>query len=169
MRMETHQLAREGAIPNSSLPLAIFRGALPQELDGAGVCGFLKRNGWGGTWLDGIYPFWHFHTHGHEVLACVAGEARVGFGGDNGVVARIAKGDVCVIPAGVGHKRVDCSPGFRVAGAYPPGQEGNIVRPNDMPDERAACQIAGLALPDRDPVTGRDDGVVALWRKAGDG
>jgi uncharacterized protein YjlB len=76
------------------------------------------------------------------------------------------KGDVCVIPAGVGHKRVDASGDFQVAGGYPPGQQGNIVRPGEMEDQRIADEIAMLKLPDTDPVSGKADGLAELWRTA---
>jgi uncharacterized protein YjlB len=166
MQVEKYLLGRGDGIPNSRLPLVLFRDALPASVDGNAACALLKRNRWGGNWLDGVYPFWHFHTHGHEVLACVAGEARIGFGGDTGIVAHLTAGDVCVIPAGVGHKRIEANGGFQVAGGYPPGQEGNIVRPGDMDDAEIDAEIGRLALPRHDPVTGGEDGVVAVWKEA---
>ncbi len=55
-----------------------------------------------------------YAARGHEVLGCVAGHARIGFGSDAGMVAEIEVGDVAVIPAGVGHRRSSRhSPGTR--------------------------------------------------------
>jgi uncharacterized protein YjlB len=51
-----------------------------------------------------------------------------------------------------------------MAGSYPPGQEGDIVRPGEIDPDKAARLIAALRLPETDPVSGKDDGVVALWR-----
>jgi uncharacterized protein YjlB len=51
-----------------------------------------------------------------------------------------------------------------MAGCYPPGQEGDIVKPGDIAVEAAAQFIARLALPQTDPITGRADGIVAAWR-----
>ena len=76
------------------------------------------------------------------------------------------QGDVCVIPAGVGHQRLDSSADFQMAGCYPPGQEGDIVKPGDIEVEAAAKLIAKLTLPQTDPITGEPDGVVAAWRSA---
>ena len=110
------------------------------------------------------FPYWHFHTRGHEVLACVSGRARIGFGGDRGIKVDVETGDVCVIPAGVGHRRLDASGDFQMAGGYPPGQQGNIVRPGELDDATIAREIAALALPETDPISGLADGVVAIWR-----
>ena len=167
MTAETQPFAPEGGIPNSSLPLAFWRGRLPREArDGKAACALYRNNGWTGAWVYTVYPFWHFHTKGHEVLSCVSGTATIGFGGDGGIRVDVEVGDVCVIPAGVGHRRFEASDGFLMAGAYPPEQEGNIVRPGDVGLEEAARLIAALRLPDTDPISGRNDGVVALWRKA---
>ena len=53
-----------------------------------------------------------------------------------------------------------------MAGGYPPGQQGNIVRPGDIDIGEAIRAIARLALPDADPITGQADGVVTIWRDA---
>ncbi len=154
-----------GGIPNSKLPLVLWRGRLPHKArEGAAAGALFRSNGWQGTWVSNVLPYWHFHTRGHEVLACVSGRARIGFGGDHGIEVDVATGDVCVIPAGVGHIRVDSSGDFRMAGGYPPGQAGNIIRPGDLDDARIAREIAALALPETDPISGKTDGVVEVWR-----
>ncbi|MGD9317724.1 MAG: hypothetical protein PVG56_12880 [Anaerolineae bacterium] len=70
-------------------------------------------------------------------------EARVGF-----------HGDVLIIPTGVAHKNLGSSPDFGVVGAYPRGQrpDMNYGRPGErlQADER----IAGVPLPQADPVFG---------------
>jgi uncharacterized protein YjlB len=153
-------------IPNSRLPLAFWRGRLPAaHRSGDQATALYRRNGWRGTWVYTVFPYWHFHTRGHEVLACVSGRARIGFGGDGGIEVDVGIGDVCVIPAGVGHRRLGSSPDFQMAGAYPPRQEGNIVRPGDMDGAAAAREIAGLALPETDPISGNADGLVDAWRR----
>src|SRR5262245_16737657 len=140
---ETHLFKADGGIPNSHLPLLIWKDRLPADArSGNGACALYRRNGWGGTWVYTVFPYWHFHTRGHEVLACISGSARIGFGGDRGLQTDVSVGDVCIVPAGVGHKRLDASPDFQMAGGYPPGQEGNIVRPGGLDNEigRASCR-----------------------------
>lgn len=156
-----------GGIPNSRLPLVLWRGRLPAEArNGEAASALYRANGWGGTWVYTVYPFWHFHTRGHEALACVAGRALIGFGGEGGAKIEVTAGDACVVPAGVGHRRLEASADFLMAGAYPPGQEGNIVRPGEMEPGRIAAEIAALSLPETDPLDGTADGVVAIWRAA---
>src|SRR5882724_2699381 len=100
--VETFTLAPVAEIPNSSLPLIVFRHALPPALQSpAGCQSLFAENDWGGNWVDGIFDYWHFHVTGHEVLGCVAGEAELGFGGDHGIKVTFRAGDVVAIPAGV--------------------------------------------------------------------
>jgi uncharacterized protein YjlB len=157
----------DDGIPNSSLPLVFWRGRLPSaQRSGTAACALFKRSGWQGTWVYTVYPFWHFHTRGHEVLACVSGTARIALGGDRGFKADVAAGDVCIIPAGVGHRRLDASADFQMAGGYPPGQEGDIVQPGDIRIEEAMRTIEQLPLPVTDPITGLADGIAEIWRDA---
>lgn len=165
MNEQVHRFPGEGGLPNSRLPLIIRKGGLPAAArSGEAACALYSRNGWGGTWVYTVYPFWHFHTKGHEVLSCVAGTAAIGFGGDNGLVAEISVGDVAIVPAGVGHKKLAASPGFQMAGGYPPKQSGNIVRPGEMDAADIAAALERLPLPRTDPISGGEDGVVSLWR-----
>ena len=104
---ETHMFEPAGGIPNSRLPLVMRKNGLPESArSGSAACALFRRNGWGGTWVYTVFPYWHFHTRGHEVLACVSGSAQIAFGGDQGLKADVLVGDVCVIPAGVGHRRL---------------------------------------------------------------
>lgn len=165
VRPSLHRFAADEGIPNSPLPLVVWKGRLAgPDVTGEGICALYERNGWTGTWIYTVYPFWHFHTKGHEVLTCVAGSATIGFGGEGGIRAEVEVGDVCVVPAGVGHRRFEASAGFLMAGGYPPGQSGDIVRPGDMSLEEAQRPIAEIELPGSDPVTGSRNGdLVALW------
>jgi uncharacterized protein YjlB len=160
----------EGGIPNSRLPLVFWKGRLPQDCrDGQKAQALFRRNGWQGTWTATVFPYWHFHTRGHEALACVSGSARIALGGDGGIVVDVEAGDVTLIPAGVGHNKLKMSANFLMAGCYPPGQQGNIVRPGDLDETRIAREIAAVELPRTDPISGGDDGVVAAWRDLASG
>jgi uncharacterized protein YjlB len=163
--VETFVLPRDGDIPNNALPLILYRHALPPELQLPGGCQALfARNAWTGNWVDGIFDYWHFHVTGHEVLGCAAGEAEVGFGGDGGIVVTFRAGDVVVIPAGVGHKRLsEKRDGFTVVGGYPRGQSGAITRPGEMPLDEAVAMIRDLRLPDADPVFGPQGPLTQAW------
>lgn len=163
--MKTIVLSPTETIPNSPLPLLVLPGAIaPAEADADAVTALFENNGWQGTWVYTVFRYWHYHVEGHEVLACVRGDATVGFGGDGGAAIEMQPGDVVIIPAGVGHKRLSGSAGFQVVGAYPPGQNGAITKAGDLALEQAAKKISGLPLPGRDPVTGEAPGSIACWR-----
>ena len=156
---ELHHFRPSGGVPNSRLPLAFWPKRIAGPAEPEAVRALYRRNGWTGSWVYTVFPYWHFHTHGHEVLTCVSGSAQIGLGGEGGIVAEISKGDVTVIPAGVGHKRIEASQDFLMAGAYPPGQSGNIVRPGDF-DARASRRRdrrGGAAIDGSDQRQGRWD------------
>jgi uncharacterized protein YjlB len=163
--IETFVFAPDGHFPNSPLPLILYRHALPPELRTASGCQALfDRNQWTGNWVGGIFDYWHFHVTGHEVLGCVAGAATIGFGGDSGVAIEFAEGDVVVIPAGVGHKRLSAKRGgFTVVGGYPPGQSGAIARPGEVSADEAQRAIASLAPPRADPVLAHQGPLMQAW------
>ncbi|WP_414833293.1 cupin domain-containing protein [Afifella sp. YEN Y35] len=163
--VESYDFEPSSGIPNSKLPTLVYRGGLDEPVRMAGAADtILKRNMWQGVWVWSIYPFWHFHTKGHEVLACVCGSARVGLGGDDGIETDLNAGDVVVIPAGVGHKRLSATEDFSVVGAYPPGQEGDISKPEEIDFEDARKKAASVPLPDTDPIYGREGPLFQYWK-----
>ena len=164
MNIETHLLEPGDGLPNNRLPLIVYRGALEGESCSPDGCSALfRRNGWQGAWVNGVFSYWHYHARSHEVLGCVSGSARVGFGGNHGVTAEFNAGDVVLIPAGVGHKRLSQQSGFLVVGGYPPGQNGAITNAGDV-DLAAALPIAGaVPVPDKDPVLGSSGGLHEHW------
>jgi len=161
MTIETHRLEPDATIPNNKLPLVVMPGAF-ENPDADAIAERFTTNGWQGTWVYTVFDYWHYHVEGHEVLGCARGSAAVGFGGDSGITVEMNPGDVVIIPAGVGHKRLSGTNDFAVVGAYPSGQNGAITRAGEMDVEAAARQIADLALPQTDPVTGD---ALESWRE----
>jgi uncharacterized protein YjlB len=156
MRLETWHAPPGDAIPNHPrFPVLVYRDV--PGLDDARA--LFARHGWGGSWVDGVFDFHHFHSTSHEVLAVIAGSATLELGGPQGEAFEVSAGDVLVLPAGTGHRRRSASGDFSVVGAYPAGQEDyDLLR---AADEAAVARIAALPAPDEDPVGG--DGV-AGWR-----
>ncbi len=73
-------------------------------------------------------------------------------------------GDVLVLPAGTGHKRVGSSDDFLVVGAYPRGQEDyDLLRGDPAELEEAVANIERVELPATDPVGGEIGPLVELW------
>jgi uncharacterized protein YjlB len=158
MNLDTWLAPPGDRIPNHPrFPVLIYHDV---EIDGAGAARALfASHGWGGSWVDGIFDFHHFHSSSHEALAVVAGVATVELGGPQGRAFEVAAGDVLVLPAGTGHRRATARNGFTVVGAYPAGQEDyDLLR---AVDEAARRRIAALPAPPADPVGG--DGV-GRWR-----
>jgi len=73
-----------------------------------------REHRWGNHWTDGIYGYTHFHTNTHEALGVVSGTAVLRLGGERGVDVELEAGDVLVLPAGTGHRRVMASSDFKV-------------------------------------------------------
>ena len=165
--MESRALvfADDGDVPNNPLPLIVY----PVAIDPAGkdpATAFeqlFQRNGWGGTWRNGIFPFHHYHSTAHEVLGIAAGEADVRFGGEQGETLTVRAGDAVLIPAGVGHKRLSATPDLLVVGAYPGGQRADLMREGAEDTAGIRRRVAAVAMPGADPVAGERGPMQAEW------
>nr|WP_294520244.1 cupin domain-containing protein [uncultured Rhodopila sp.] len=158
----TFRFDDDGAIPNSPLPLLVYREAVPA--DAAAIERLFAANRWPPAWRDGVYPFHHFHSTAHEVLGVARGEVAVLFGGPGGEVLTVKAGDVVVVPAGVGHCNRGQSDDLLIVGAYPDNGPGPDLR-RGVPAEHDAVirAIRAVRTPAADPVTGVDGGLRALW------
>ena len=158
-RVETFWLDddEKGLVPNNaSLPLIVYRGAFAAG-DAAAerrIEALFANNGWSGTWVNGIYPFHHYHATTHEVLGLARGSARVQFGGPSGPVVDVAAGDAVMIPAGGGHCRLSEAAGLCVVGAYPGGADWDLRRATPQDYRSALPLIAAVARPACDPILG---------------
>jgi uncharacterized protein YjlB len=158
--------ADDGDIPNNALPLIVYHGAIDPAAGDPAVAfeALFQRNGWGGSWRNGIYPFHHYHANVHEVLGIAAGSATVRFGGESGETLEVAAGDAVLIPAGVGHKRLSGSDDLLVIGAYPGGQRADLYREGAEDKAGIRRRIAAAARPEADPVGGAGGPLSAHWR-----
>lgn len=153
----------DGTIPNSRLPLLLYRDAVPS--DAAGIERLFAANRWPPAWRDGVHPFHHFHSTAHEVLGVARGEAAVLFGGPGGTVLTVRAGDVVVIPAGVAHCNQGQSDDLLIVGAYPDnGPRPDLRRGNPAEHDAARRAIGAVNLPSADPVEGVDGALDDLWR-----
>ena len=156
-----------GNVPNNPrLPLVIYRNALPSgRRDLASEIEALYHdNGWGGAWRWSVFDFHHYHANAHEVLAVFSGTARVQFGGEAGEAFDVSIGDVILIPAGVGHKKLSAPDDFRVVGGYPGGQLPDMHRGDEVPVAGLLAEIERVALPPFDPIYGAAGPLARLWR-----
>lgn len=156
----------DGKIPNSKYPLLLYRKAF-QTTDSAEASGLEEHfaaNNWTNSWRNGVFTYHHYHSITHEVLGVYAGSALLQLGGKKGQKVSVQAGDVIVIPAGVGHKKLESSADFGVVGAYPDGRSYDVLRGEAGERPQADRNIAALPLPATDPLRGKEGGVVNLWK-----
>lgn len=166
MDAESYELlhvSRNDPFPNShTLPLVLYR--LPIQIVGAAAIEELfRKNRWDPAWRYGVFPYHHYHSTAHEVLGCYAGEAEIQFGGPGSEKVALRPGMAVVIPAGVAHCDLGSSKDFSCVGAYPPGQQWDILRGDPGELEIALANISSVPLPVRDPVRGERGPVGPDW------
>lgn len=164
---EQLHLKPNGWMPNNTLPVLLYRSALPVAPGLADVMERLfTQNGWPPQWRNGVFDFHHYHSTAHEVLGFAAGHAEIMLGGEQGTTVTVRAGDVAVLPAGTGHCRIAASDDFLVVGAYPPGEHWDICRSAASP--QVLERIRNIRFPASDPVYGHDPekpgALPGLWR-----
>ncbi|HKZ65676.1 MAG TPA: hypothetical protein VJ111_04945 [Chitinophagaceae bacterium] len=155
----------DGKIPNSKYPLLLYRNAFKERGDNGAAWleqHFLQNN-WSNSWRNGIFDFHHYHSITHEALGIYSGSALVHLGGEEGSKVKIQAGDIIVIPAGVGHKNL-ASEDLGVVGAYPDGMQYDLMR--EKPGERPQADenIAAVPIPAQDPLMGKNNGLLKIWK-----
>ena len=166
--VEAFILTDDGVFPNNrTLPLLVYKKVVNPDASDliSQIRAILAENGWGGSWIDGIYDFHHYHSTAHEVLAICDGQADVRFGGEHGITLTLSAGDVVVIPAGVAHKNLGGSRDFVVVGAYPRGQEDYDLCHGRREERREADRsIVSVPTPASDPLYGPDGPLTQHWQ-----
>jgi len=160
----THQIPRHNHIPNTSIqsrPLLIYHSCIPSSSTASSIESHLKEVGVvAPQWRYTMYSTTHFHSTTHEVLCISSGRAKLCFGGETNsgrVETFVEKGDVIVIPAGVGHRLLDdFNSNFEMVGSYPKGKSWDMCYGTPEEGERVKG-IGGLEWFERDPLYG-DDG-----------
>ena len=162
---KTLRIEANERFPNSSLPVLVYTGVLAA---GDGLASafeeLFEKNGWTGSWRNGLYKVHHYHSTAHEVLGVYRGEVRVCLGGENGPRMTLRAGDVAVLPAGVAHKNESQSNDFAVVGAYPEGTSADLRYGEKDERPRTDQNIAAVKRPPADPVQGKTGALVRLWR-----
>jgi uncharacterized protein YjlB len=166
----TLRFSDDGTTPNNPhYPVLFYKGAVEPvgKADPAAVFAELfASNRRVNSRRNGIYDFLHFHTGTHEVLGIARGSARVQLGGAKGKTLTVKAGDVVVLPAGTGHRRIGASDDLLVVGAYPPGGTYDQPTPREADPDAARRAIECTKMPDADPLFGRGGPLVELWSKA---
>lgn len=155
----------DGTIPNSKYPLLIYKNIFSEEkADADYITKYFEDHNWKNSWKNGVYDYHHYHSTTHEALGVYRGFATIQFGGEQGEQVSVEEGDVIVIPAGVSHKKISASDNFGVVGAYPEGSDYDIKKGGNSDRPQADENIKKVAVPDKDPVYGKMEGLAALWK-----
>lgn len=152
----------DGIIPNNpTLPILLYPGALTEQAELTEE--IFNKNNWRNSWINGVFDFHHYHSNAHEVLGVLQGNAIVQLGGEKGKSVEIKTGDVLILPAGTGHKRLASSNDFKIVGAYPEGKEYNLKTENAEDRLQSLEDIPKVTLPETDPVFGDHGPLQSEW------
>lgn len=159
LKVSRHQIPAWKGIPNTSIqkqPLMIYHSAFPSASASQIESHLSSVNVVTPQWRYTMYSDTHFHSTSHEVLSIAAGSAKCCFGGEENpdrFEPILSKGDVVVVPAGVGHRLMEDHGGFQMVGSYPVGMNWDMCygRPGE---EDKVKSIEKLAWFRRDPIYG---------------
>ncbi len=158
VRVKTYYFRDDGNIPNHpKWPVILYPGVWkdsPEQTESR-----FNGNSWTNSWTNGVYDYHHYHSNTHEVLGVISGTAVIQLGGKLGRKFEIETGDVLLLPAGTGHKRVSASEDFRIVGAYPGGLDYNLHTGEEDERPEVLDEIKQVPSPQKDPIYG-DDGPV---------
>ncbi|KAI0886293.1 RmlC-like cupin domain-containing protein [Annulohypoxylon maeteangense] len=105
-------------------------------------------------WRYTMYSTTHFHSTTHEVLCISQGKAKLCFGGEDNpgkVEKEVVRGDVLILPAGVGHRLLqDFTGRFEMVGSYPKGYNWDMCY-GKTDEEAKVKNIGTLPWFERDP------------------
>ncbi|KAJ5084917.1 hypothetical protein NUU61_009496 [Penicillium alfredii] len=170
---ETYYLTKGDLVPNNSVPALVYRNVLPRPITQDSAQTLCEGNHWEkrGEWG----PLWeaHFHPNTHECYAIIRGQSTLVLGREHaattgGVEVDVSAGDVVVVPAGVSHRSISADNEYRYIGVYPeaaPKWRNNFCKgKEDM--HLLVEEITSVAVPEDDPVYGKDGPLVTLWQQA---
>ncbi|KAF2223473.1 hypothetical protein BDZ85DRAFT_261644 [Elsinoe ampelina] len=172
---EIYHLTPTAHVPNSKLPVLIYRNVLPRPRNEASSIAALEKNDWihGGTFKH--YPTHHYHTVTHECYAIFNGTTRylIGKGplDDDvpGIELDLEAGDLVIQPAGVAHCNLRSSDDFAYIGVYPRGSphwDNNWCKADAQETHEKAITASSLPVPATDPVHGINGPLVEIWTRA---
>lgn len=112
-------------VPNSTLPVLVYRNVLPADLNVDSATKALEVNNWmkGGVFKH--FPAAHFHSNTPECYAALSGWTKCQYGvgpldtEEYAVAFEMRAGDIAVHAPGVAHRNVESSDDYEYLGVYP--------------------------------------------------
>ena len=161
--VEKYWFEDDGLIPNSSLPVLVYRQVCTVEDKSDWFESTFIKNGWTNNWRDIILPYDHFHSTTHEVLGMGKGSVTLQVGGRLGKRLLLNAGDVVILPAGVGHCALTTSHDYEVVGGYPEGRAWDLLKGDEEGRDRVLDRIRSVPIPFTDPVNGEYGSLTSYW------
>ena len=162
-------LQENDAIPNNpDLPVLLYRDVLDSTRADKHrqFQHYFEQNGWKGIWKNGLYDYHHFHSSSHEALGIASGSADMELGGDGEKTITVKAGDLILLPAGTGHRRVSASENLVIIGAYPEGQQNyDVCRSKSDYSGNLAPHLKTVPLPKNDPIYGSEGPLLQFWNR----
>jgi uncharacterized protein YjlB len=157
----------DGIFPNSRLPIIFYPQILklPKLFASGALKKLFQNNNWENNWKHGIYTYNHYHSTTHEVLGFCKGETLLMLGGEKGITLIVQEGDVIIIPAGVAHMNLGNENDVTCIGGYPEGRDYDMNYGNPSERPRTDHNIKALPLPITDPVFGKKNGLMKIWKQ----
>lgn len=160
LRVSKHQIPAFKGIPNTSIqgkPLLIYHGAFADATASKIEAHLNSIAEVTPQWRYTMYTDTHFHSNTHEVLAVANGSAKCCFGHEDNpgrIETVLEKGDVVVLPAGLGHRLIHDFGGFHMVGSYPTSSSGWDMCYGHPGEEDKVKAISDLPWFKRDPIYG---------------
>ncbi|OJD40316.1 cupin domain protein [Diplodia corticola] len=183
---ETFWINPTPSVPNSPLPIIVYRRALLDDHSPDTILSTIEPNGWykGGQWKT--FKKAHFHANTHECYGILRGSSvyMLGVGGadlgDEGEPGEgkgtrffAEAGDVFVLPAGISHCSVESEGDYEYIGLYPGEKDHKGARFDlhwckDTPEKtkELAEKAGNVPIPECDPLYGPDGPLPRIWKEA---
>jgi uncharacterized protein YjlB len=156
----------DGLIPNSPLPVLVYRQVCSVKDKSDWFETTFMNNGWTNNWRDIILPYDHFHSTTHEVLGVGRGSVTLRVGGQSGRELTLHAGDVVILPAGVGHCAPTATGDYEIVGGYPEGRAWDLLKGDEQGRDEILMQIKRLPIPLTDPINGEGGTLGKFWQSA---
>ncbi|KAF2091216.1 hypothetical protein K490DRAFT_54110 [Saccharata proteae CBS 121410] len=171
---ETYHFSPTPHVPNSTLPVLLYRNVLPHPPDAASVQAFIEPNRWLRGGVFKTVTTHHFHSLTHECYAVFRGSSTLLLGrgpldcADEAAatVVEVEEGDVIILPAGVAHCSLDSAHDYEYMGLYPEGSphwDNNWCKADAQETAAKAANAAKVPVPSDDPIYGRGGPLCSIW------
>lgn len=172
---EVYTFAPTAHVPNSSLPVLVYRAVLPSDPTADSTRKVIERNRWlqGGVFKH--YPAHHFHSLTHECYAVFKGSSRLLLGRgplddlEGSQEISLHTGDIIVLPAGVSHCSLQSEADYEYVGLYPEGSphwDNNYCKADPAETYQKAAICRSVPIPAYDPIHGKGGPLCQIWSDA---